>query len=200
MSDEGRRHAQAVASSLKDKELGAIFCSPLLRTSQTARAILAAHPGLVLHPSRLLIEVHSPYDGRPNQELRERSWDIYSGVPAGYEQPEDVLRRTLKFVAKIRRRYAGQHVVAVTHGDVIAFIILWAHGVPVTRRQAGPATLRGAGRIPGTGVNDNIDIQDRRPGRAAGQRVPEQLVRRNGIKNKKRLCGTFFVLRYYLVF
>jgi broad specificity phosphatase PhoE len=33
-------------------------------------------------------------------------------------------------VAMVRRRYAGQHVVGVTHGDVIAFLSLWAHGLP----------------------------------------------------------------------
>jgi broad specificity phosphatase PhoE len=131
LSDEGLCQAQAVSKSLSDKELSAIFSSPLLRARQTAKVILAAHPNLVLRQSKLLLEVYSPFDGRPVSELIERCWDVYSGAPAGYEQPLDVLNRAKKFVTMIRRQYAGQHVIAVTHGDLIAFLILWARAAPV---------------------------------------------------------------------
>jgi hypothetical protein len=51
-------------------------------------------------------------------------WDLYSG--SEYEQPQDVLDRALRFIVRVRKRHAGQHVVAVSHGDVIAFVIRWA--------------------------------------------------------------------------
>jgi len=33
---------------------------------------------------------------------------------------------------RARRQYAGQQIAAVTHGDVIAFAVLWAHQQPLT--------------------------------------------------------------------
>jgi broad specificity phosphatase PhoE len=135
LDEEGIRQAQTVSRLLKDRDLNAIFSSPLLRTRRTAEIILAMHPGLVLRQSKLLKEVYSPYDGHPNQEVIDRGWDIYSGVPARYEQPLDVLSRTQKFVTRIRNHYAGRHVIAVTHGDLIAFMILWAHGAAVNQKN-----------------------------------------------------------------
>ncbi len=135
LSAEGIRQAQAAARWLAHKELDVAFSSPLLRARQTAQIILAAHPNLVLRQSKLLLEVLSPFDGCSVSELEKRQWDIYSGSPAGYEQPGDVLNRALKFVARMRRHYPGQHILAVTHGDLIAFLFLWAQGVPITQRN-----------------------------------------------------------------
>ena len=36
---------------------------------------------------------------------------------------------------KIRNLYPGRHTIAVTHGDLIAFLILWAKSVPVDAEQ-----------------------------------------------------------------
>ena len=143
LSHEGNGQAQAASKALHDKDLIAVFSSPLLRARQTAEVILAAHPNLVLRKSRLLLEVHSPFDGHPASELKERGWDIYSGAPATYEQPLDVLTRAKKFVTIIRRRFAGQQVIAVTHGDLIAFLILWACEVAVNPKNK--QDLRGCG-------------------------------------------------------
>ena len=135
LSEKGVRQATTVSRLLRRKKLGAVFSSPLLRARQTASAILTAHPELALQQSKLLLEVHSPYDGCPLSELIERNWDLYSIAPRGYEQPSDILKRATKFLSLARRRYAGQHVVAVTHGDVIAFLILWARQVPVNAKN-----------------------------------------------------------------
>jgi hypothetical protein len=55
-------------------------------------------------------------------------------LPAGAIewQPTDVLARIQSFAARARQQYAGQHVLAVTHGDPIAFTVLWCKGLPVT--------------------------------------------------------------------
>ena len=81
------------------------------------------HPGLQLHISKLVNEVHTSYQGRPLAELVTKGWDLYTG--SEYEQPHDVLDRALRFIDRTRKRHVGQHAVVVTHGDVIAAVICW---------------------------------------------------------------------------
>jgi broad specificity phosphatase PhoE len=132
LSEEGQREALAVAKALRDKPIAAIYSSPLQRTIETAKVIREHHPGLSVHVSELLVEVYSPFDGRPRSELIARNWNIYAGVDPPYEQPIDVLHRAERFVKQVRREHQGRRVVAVTHGDVIAFMILWGNGIPIT--------------------------------------------------------------------
>jgi broad specificity phosphatase PhoE len=132
LSEEGRREALAVARALQDKSIVAIYSSPLQRAIETAEIIREPHPGLSVRISELLAEVYSPFDGRPRSELIARNWNIYEGVDAPYEQPMDVLHRAQRFVTQVRQEHQGRHVVAVTHGDVIAFMVLWGNGIPIT--------------------------------------------------------------------
>jgi len=66
-----------------------------------------------------------------DQRTREARLDVYAGTPPEYEQPINVLERAQKFIKKARRAYSGQHIVAATHGDLIAFLILWAKSAPI---------------------------------------------------------------------
>jgi broad specificity phosphatase PhoE len=128
---EGRAMAAAMARALRDDRPDAVYSSPLLRARQTASRIVHKYPPLRLHLSALLIEVHSPLDGSPLDALRARNFDIYTGIDPQFEQPTDLVRRVQKFIAMARRKYPGQHVVGVTHGDPIAYTIVWASGQEV---------------------------------------------------------------------
>jgi broad specificity phosphatase PhoE len=132
LSKRGQIQAQTTTNILGNKPLTAIFSSPLLRARQTAKIIFTPHDIQPMRISQLLNEVHTPFDGHPVKELIARDWDIYRDVPGGYEQPPDILERAKRFIANIRTKYPGQHVVAVTHGDVILFLVLWAKGIPVS--------------------------------------------------------------------
>jgi broad specificity phosphatase PhoE len=114
-----------------------------LRARQTAKIILAAHPGLSLSISPLLDEVHTPYDGYALSEMTARNWDIYTGAGPEYEQPVDLVARMRQFLDHVRQEYPGQHVLAVTHGDPIAFLILWAKGRPLQPDQKETLTRLG---------------------------------------------------------
>jgi broad specificity phosphatase PhoE len=132
LSDEGRRQAEAAAEALRDRDIAAVYSSPLVRARQTAEIICSLHPGLTLQFSDLLLDVHSPFDGRPVDEVAARDWNVYTGVGPEYEQPEDVLERVRQFVAEIRRNYSGEHVVAVTHKEPILLMLLFSRGKPLT--------------------------------------------------------------------
>jgi broad specificity phosphatase PhoE len=130
LSPEGQQQAQAAGQVMRHLPLTGVYSGPLLRARQTAQAVRAYHPRLPIRISRLLHEIHTPFDGCPREVVEQRHWDLYTGSGPEYEQPEDVLLRTLRFVAQVRRQHNGGHIAAATHGDVLAWLILWAKGVP----------------------------------------------------------------------
>ncbi len=135
LSEEGKDQAQAAAGYLRTRPFAALFSSPMLRARQTAKIILAAaRPQFPLRLSSYINEVYAGFQGRPLSELAARDWDIYTGFEAPYEQPGDILRRVQRFVARMRYQYPDQHVVAVSHGDPIVFMMLWAKNKPATRQ------------------------------------------------------------------
>jgi broad specificity phosphatase PhoE len=128
LSEQGRREADAAAARLQTDPVDALFTSPMLRARQTARAVALRQGGVDTHVSRLIIEVCSPFQGRPSAAADQVRWDLYSGAGCDFEQPPDIVDRVLRFVSRCLRRYPGGHVAAVTHGDVVAFTLLWAIG------------------------------------------------------------------------
>lgn len=141
-------HFLAEAAEQDHNQVAAMFSSPLLRARQTAEIILSRLPGidLRLQISSLLIEVGSPFDGLPRDELIRRNWDVYTGSKSPYEQPTDILGRMLKFTTLVCRRFPGQHVIAVTHGDPILFLAQWAQDQTIGEMNEevpypGPASI-----------------------------------------------------------
>ena len=132
LTPTGRLQAQNAGRHLDAKAIDALYCSPMLRTRQTAREIIEHVKDTRLHISSLLNEVCTVYEGRPGAEIDARDGDVYTGTAACFEQPRDVVVRTRKFLRQMRRRHPGGRVVAVTHGDIITFAVLWAKGMDPT--------------------------------------------------------------------
>lgn len=133
LSVEGQRQAQAAADHLRERPFATLFSSPMLRARQTAKIILASNPRFPLQISSYLNESYVAYQGQLLADLKAQNLDIYTGFPAPYEQRGDILNRVRKFVTKVRRQYPGQHLVAVSHGDPIVFLMLWARNIPVNQ-------------------------------------------------------------------
>ena len=131
LSANGRRQALSAGRHLKSSHVQALFSSPLLRARQTAEQIRKHNRHLDIRISGLINEVCTSYEGCPGAEVDARQGDVYTGVNAFYEQPRDIVARTRKFIRRVRSRYAGGEVAAVTHGDVVTFMVLWAKGVAV---------------------------------------------------------------------
>ncbi len=139
LSELGQRQAQAAGEALRAEPLAALFSSPQLRAQQTAAQVLVHHQHLTPIISPWLDEIHIPLEGHPLAEAAARDWDLYSESLPQYDQPMDIVARVRAFVAEVRRNYAGQTIAAVTHGDVIAFAVLWAVSRPLT--MAGKRAL-----------------------------------------------------------
>lgn len=131
LSAFGEAAAAAAGRELRFLKPVALYASPLLRARRTAEILAAQGLGLKPRLTSLLLEVHSPLDGISQRNLEAQDWSIYNGFGPGYEQPTDALERVLRFFEMARKRHAGRSVAAVTHGDLIAFAILWACGLPV---------------------------------------------------------------------
>jgi broad specificity phosphatase PhoE len=129
---QGVQDAQRAGRALCGNNIAAVFSSPLLRARQTGREVLSSNGGQPLRISKLLTEVHTCFEGRPSAEIDALQDDIYTGAPPGCEQPSDIAARGMRFMQRMRRQYAGKHIAAITHGDIIVFMILWAKAMPLT--------------------------------------------------------------------
>jgi broad specificity phosphatase PhoE len=137
LSMPGRQQAKSGAQFFINKKVKAIFSSPLLRSRQTA-SVLSESFGLTqIRISSLITEIKSPFEGQPSEVVDARHGDIYSEAGPKYEQPQDIVNRIQRFFCRTTRAYAGEHTVAVTHGDVIVFAILWAMDKRLDPRYKG---------------------------------------------------------------
>jgi len=167
LSEEGIQQARLAASALQGRfsRVAAIYSSPLLRARHTARLICAAYPGVPFHLSQMLTETHTPFQGVPIQQMEARHWDLYNGIPPGYEQPQDLLKRALRFYQHAVRSYPGQTVVAVSHGDPIAFLILWVKGQAILSQSRHAISDLGFGdTYPAPGSISMLTCPDDSPG------------------------------------
>ena len=144
LSEIGRQQAAQAANILRSVQPAAIFSSPMLRARQTAEIILLHHPGMHIQISRLINENYTPFQGVSFDVIKARNGDIFTGVNPPYEHPRDFLRRSLKFIRKIQNQYPNQEVIAVTHGDIVRVIILWALGLSLEQDNKDV-------KFPGTG-------------------------------------------------
>lgn len=134
LSERGVAEANAVATVLAKQDIEQLYCSPMLRARQTAR-IIGQQLNLEPQQSRLLNEVHSPYEGQPLAELEAIDWNMYEGIASEYEQPKDIVARLLRFINRVRRQYPNKTIVGVTHGDIVVFARLWALQKPLTHTE-----------------------------------------------------------------
>ena len=131
LSDAGYAEAKRAARFFRKDSLTALFTSPLLRSRQTAKEIAAHQDTHKIIVSRLLNEVNSPFEGRPMQEIEAQPGEIYASDDPRFDQPNDIFIRSCRFIARTLSLYPGQHVAAVTHGDIILFTLFGFYDLPI---------------------------------------------------------------------
>jgi probable phosphoglycerate mutase len=131
LSDEGREQVARLGERIHTDGIGAIYCSPLSRTVETAR-ILAGHCNLEPQTRDGLREIsHGRWEGMTRaaveeqfaEEYVEYSEDPFTFAPQGGESGLAVLARALPTLREIVVRHAGERVLVVSHKATIRLLL-----------------------------------------------------------------------------
>lgn len=131
LSPHGLRQAEALAASLSDCRLAAVYASPAQRALQTAHAVASPH-GLAPIAQPALAELDfGRLEGLRYQEIAERHPELYAAwmdeptrvrFPDG-ESYAELRQRVLAALAELRARHRGEAFAAVSHGGPIRIIL-----------------------------------------------------------------------------
>lgn len=141
LSTSGRAQAEYWKTWLQGKGVVHIYCSDLVRSSETAE-IISSGLGVKISVNPDLKEIHlGEWDGEPMQRIRKKfpaSWtergariDAYR-TPAG-ESFNDLYNRVVPAFASIARKMAAAHVLIVGHAGVNRMILCHVLGMPIRR-------------------------------------------------------------------
>lgn len=120
LTDEGRKKAKATAEELKSKNIKRIYCSPLLRTKQTAE-IVAEVIGIpkeqIVFDKRIKEIDAGDFDGKPFSFTQFfRGIELYDTPIEGGESPQDVKRRVGDFMTEINSKHQNENILILSHG------------------------------------------------------------------------------------
>jgi broad specificity phosphatase PhoE len=137
LSTRGQAQAEALAHALAGQAFSALYTSPLARARETARACGAR---LGLEPIEVadLREVGlGSWEGETVDEVVARESERYQAwlrtpadhPPPGGEPVHDLQQRVHRVLQDWTARHAGQRLLAVAHGGVIASILVGVLGL-----------------------------------------------------------------------
>ena len=168
LNEDGQAQASALGERLAKAPLRAVYASPLERTMETAQAIAAHHPGMVVQPLEAVGEVRfGRWQGEEIARLaRRKMWYVIQHVPTRAYFPEGeslraVQARAVDAVEALVQRHPRDMIAVVSHSDVIKMVLahyLGAHLDHFQRIMISPASLSvlmlGHGRPVVVTVND----------------------------------------------
>jgi len=184
LNKNGYYDAVRAADFFKSIPVAAIYSSPLLRARQTAEIIQRHHPQLKVSHSRYLIEVKSGFEGKKESEIIQAGNDVYFHKESTYEQPPEVFSRVQAFFSKVKKKHAGQHVIAITHGDLILFTLFWFNNIEITAaNKCNLSHFKCIAEYPATGSITSIKLLSTDE---EGNVVHSYM--NDGIRKESRLC------------
>ena len=137
LSERGRAEIASIAERLAGDGVAALYSSPLQRTRESAE-ILAARLGLPIGFRDDLIELDfGEWTGSTFDAVRaDPRWEPWrtqrslASIPGG-ESMRAVQHRAVEAMFDITEGHRDEAVVAVSHGDVIRAILVFALGMPL---------------------------------------------------------------------
>lgn len=135
LSEEGRAQAAALGARMAGLPVGAVYASPIERTTQTAAAI-AAHHGLpVLRLDGVLEADYGDWTGQRLADLAKTDlWKVVQRTPSrvafpGGEAMATMQTRMVAALEAVVADHPGELVVVVSHADPIKAAIAHYTGV-----------------------------------------------------------------------
>ena len=137
VSPKGRRQIEALAERLRGVHIDALYSSGLIRTRQTAGAVLRTHElPLLTEPGLMEINM-GPWEDRPWGNLTylyPEAMAAFNNDPERWRVPgaetfSEVRRRMTGAVLDLAARHPGQTLACVSHGTAIRALVSGILGV-----------------------------------------------------------------------
>lgn len=127
LSDDGIACINYTGRQLRKFPVSAIYHSPLLRTTQSAK-ILADILNVSITADERIIELGTLFEGKSRDYLLQ-----YPPTSSEFsETMEDIYARMADFLRDIAKKHEGQHIVAVSHGGPIRLLEMGLLDQPFT--------------------------------------------------------------------
>lgn len=124
LSKKGKELTYSVSEKCKDVEFNVIFCSPLMRTVQTANIINKYHNVKIIKDMNLIEIDQGIFSGRHKDDLteEERVLKLNRSKKCNMESYKEALSRAKKFVEYVKCNYKEGNILIVTHNCIATFI------------------------------------------------------------------------------
>lgn len=125
LTERGREQARQVARRMEHVPIDAFYSSDLQRAIDTCRIIAEPHQKPVSTTPLLRERDWGGFTGLFIPDLKDKDW------PSDIETIGQMKERARRFLELIRKRHAGQTVLAVGHGIMNKAIQSYYHGKPM---------------------------------------------------------------------
>ena len=103
LNPKGRSQASELAKTLKPEKIDVIYSSDLRRAIQTSKIIAKYHKAPIIYDKDLRERHMGVFQGRPRSETAEMRASGKDFKPKGGESDADQVRRTRRFLTRMRR-------------------------------------------------------------------------------------------------
>ncbi len=142
----GRRQVRSACRELSNYDIDAIYCSPLIRTRQTADLIIdELNWKIPIHIDECFNELKmGPWEGMAESEVEKQfpeEWAIWNNSPAnlsieGRETLQELQSRVTKGMRNIEQNSDYNSVLVVTHVAIIRAVTLFAREIDLNRYKS----------------------------------------------------------------
>ena len=150
LTEKGKEQAVVAADNLKDK-IDVIYCSPFMRTKETAK-IIADEIGYpekkIIYDERLHEIFGGEFDGKKDADYQAffgNREEKFTKKPKGGETYEDAKKRMTEFLYEIDSKNEGKNILIVSHNTPIWLMFCGAQGLNRTQalktREQGKAFI-----------------------------------------------------------
>ena len=120
LSEKGKREVETIALKTKNFNFDVIFCSPLMRTVQTANIFNTYHNVKIIKDYRLIEMSQNQYTGKKFVDLTDEEKILRKQYKL--DTNEIVFNSTKSFLEDLMHKQLYRTVLIVTHGRVASFI------------------------------------------------------------------------------
>ncbi len=141
LTDHGRSQAELVARAVVPLGLAALYCSPKLRTRQTAEPIARACKLEPVFEDGLREIAYGTWEGRKASDVRASDRAAYEAwtddpalaSPPGGESAFQIAGRAMPVINRVRNEHLTGHVLVVSHKATVRIIACALLGIPLAR-------------------------------------------------------------------